>query len=88
MTDFRDDFEFDDDDSFGSAPDAVLSDSEADGAAKPKKATKFLAEEERVFGMTAVQRLFLATMLFLNLCILGFFCNYVFGRFYIPNLPF
>lgn len=40
--------------------------------------------EELILGMTSVQRLVIATMLFLNTCTLGFLCNLVAGRFFLP----
>lgn len=58
---------------------------EQPGTKKPVRRPALSASgEELVLGMTSVQRLVIATMLFLNTCTLGFFCNLVAGRFFLP----
>lgn len=61
-----------------------LAEPEDPKAKKPKRKTQ--ARRRGVFGMTPAQTFFISLMIFLNVCVLGFFALIAFGRIAIPGM--
>jgi hypothetical protein len=55
-------------------------------AKKGKRKPQPKGRRRGIFGMTPAQTFFISLMVFLNVCVLGFFTLIAFGRIAVPGL--